>query len=152
MGMCYEDFTPGARFDTALRTLTAADIAGFATVSGDHHPLHTDPAAARRAGFPDVIAHGVLGLAVATGLAGRLGLTHGTLVALVGVTWRFLAPILPGDELSARLEVKSRRPTSRPDRGLVTLAVAMVNQRGETVQEGEWVELVLARGGASGAH
>lgn len=149
MGMFFEDFMPGARFETALRTLTAADIAGFAAVSGDHHPLHTDPGAARAAGFPDVIAHGVLGLAVATGLAGRLGLTHGTLIALVEVSWRFLKPIVPGDELSARLEVKACRPSRRAGRGLVTLAVSMVNQRGETVQQGEWVEMIRARGAGS---
>lgn len=149
MGLYYEDFRPGARYETAQRTVAAEDIGDFATVSGDHHPLHTDEAAARAAGFPGIIAHGVLGLAVATGLAGRLGLTHGTLVALAGLTWRFRAPVVAGDAVSAQLTVKECRPTSRPDRGLVTFAVAMVNQRGETVQDGEWVELILARGGAA---
>ena len=145
MGLYFEDFVPGARYESATRTLAAADIEGFAAVSGDHHPMHSDPATARAAGFPGVVAHGVLGLAVATGLAGRLGLTHGTLIALVGVTWRFKAPLLPGDTVTTQLVVRECRPTSRADRGLVTLAVALYNQRGELVQDGEWVELIRRR-------
>jgi acyl dehydratase len=146
MALYFEDFIPGARHDSASRTLTQADIEGYAAVSGDHHPMHSDPATARAAGFPGVIAHGVLGLAVATGLAGRLGLTHGTLVALVGLSWRFRAPLLPGDTVTASLLVKECRTTSHADRGLVTLAVTLRNQRGETVQDGEWVELIRRRG------
>jgi acyl dehydratase len=44
------------------------------------------------------------------------------------------------------LEVRDCRPTSRADRGLVTLAVTLTNQRGEVVQDGEWMELILRRG------
>jgi acyl dehydratase len=145
MGLYYEDFEVGREFLTGPRTVTAADIRAFADVSGDHNPIHLDPAAARAAGFDVPVAHGVFGLAAATGLANQLELTRGTLVALVGVSWKFKRPVADGDTLTVRLRVASRRGTDKPDRGLVTLAAQMTNQRKEIVQEGEFVELVRRR-------
>ena len=82
---------------TAGRLVTEADVRAFAELSGDRNPIHLDRAAARQAGFEGPIAHGALGLSVATGLANQLELTRGTLVALVGVSWRFRGPIYYGD-------------------------------------------------------
>jgi MaoC like domain len=39
----YEDIALGAEFETATHTVTEADIASFADVTRDHHPLHVDP-------------------------------------------------------------------------------------------------------------
>jgi acyl dehydratase len=91
------------------------------------------------------VAHGALGLAVATGLANQLGLTRGTLVALVGITWRFRAPIYYGDTVRLHLRVASRRASGNPARGVVTLAVELRTQRDEVAQEGEFVELVARK-------
>lgn len=145
MGLYFEELEEGRTFASGGRPVTEADVRAFAELSGDRNPIHLDAVAAGEAGFPGPVAHGVLGLAVATGLAGGLGLTRGTLVALVGVTWRFRAPILYGDTVSLHLRVANRRGTSRPDRGLVTLAVELRNQGGNVVQEGEWVELIRKR-------
>ena len=48
------------------RTVRRADLLRYAAASGDDNPIHQDPAAARAAGLPDVVAHGmfVLGLAM----------------------------------------------------------------------------------------
>lgn len=145
MGLYYEEWEEGRDFASPARRVTASEVRAFAELSGDRNPLHLDAEAARRAGFESPVAHGVLGLAIATGLASQLGLTRGTLVALVGMTWRFRAPILDGDEVTLHLRVASRRATSHPGRGLVTLAVELRNQDGVVVQEGEWVELLLKR-------
>jgi acyl dehydratase len=145
MGLYFEDFTPGWEFETAERTVTAADIAAFAELSGDHNPLHLDPEFARTTPFGTPIAHGALGLALATGLLSQTGLTRETLVALTGITWRFRAPIRPGDTIRVRLRVSEQRKLAAGDRGLVRLAVAVVNQVGEIVQEGEIVELIKRR-------
>jgi len=40
-----------------------ATLALFAGASGDHNPIHLDIDFARRAGMPDVFAHGMLGMA-----------------------------------------------------------------------------------------
>ena len=140
--MYYEDFVEGLTFATAERVVTEADVRAFAELSGDRNPIHLDPAAASAAGFDQPVAHGALGLAVATGLANQLGLTRGTLVALLGVTWRFRAPVHYGDAVRLHLRVAARRASGNPARGVVTLAVELRNQRGEVAQEGEFVELV----------
>jgi acyl dehydratase len=44
--------------------ITREALARYAEASGDRNPLHLDPAFARRAGFDDVIAHGMLGMAM----------------------------------------------------------------------------------------
>ena len=51
-----------------LPEVTRELLALYARASGDLNPLHLDPEAARRAGEPDVIAHGMLTM----GLVGRL--------------------------------------------------------------------------------
>lgn len=145
-GLDYEDLAPGRTFETAARTVTGADVQAFAELSGDRNPMHLDPAFSARTPFGRPVAHGMLGLAVATGLLSALGLTRGTLIALVGISWSFRLPVFYEDVVRVRLRVASRRPSSRADRGLVTFAAEMLNQHGEVVQEGELVELVKRRG------
>lgn len=143
--MYFEDFEDGREFVTGERRITEADVQAFAELSGDRNPIHLDPAAAVRAGFDGPVAHGALGLAVATGLANQLELTRGTLVALVGVSWRFRGPIRYGDLVRLHLRVSARRATGNPARGLVTLAAELRNHHGDVVQEGEFVELITRR-------
>jgi acyl dehydratase len=74
----------------------------YADVSGDHHRYHTDPAAARAAGFETVIAHGLCTLALAgTVLTERLCDHHAGRLASIGA--RFAAPLLPGQHATTRL-------------------------------------------------
>jgi acyl dehydratase len=145
MSLYYEDFEVGREFLSGSRLVTEQDLVTFADWSGDRNPIHRDPAAARAAGFEGVVAHGVLGLALATGLASQMELTRGSLIALAGITWRFTAPVYPGDQLTLRLRVASRRTTRKPGSGLVTLAAELRNQEGSVVQQGELVELIRCR-------
>ena len=145
MGLFWEDFEPGRSFTTGARTVTADDIEAFAALSGDHNAIHLDPAAARAAGFPAPIAHGALAIAVATGLVSRAELTRGTLLALLELHWRFLAPVCAGDTITVHLRVMDRRESRRADRGTIRLEADLVNQRGESVQRAELTELVLRR-------
>jgi len=145
MSLFYEDLEVGREFVSGSRVVREADLAGFAEWSGDRNPIHLDPAAARAAGCDTVVAHGVLGLALALGLASRMELTRGSLVALAGINWHFKAPVYPGDELVLHFRVASRRFSSRPGRGVVTLAAELHNQRDEVVQKGEFVEVVKLR-------
>ena len=144
----FEDFVVGARYETDSRMVSSSDIESFAAVSGDHNPLHLDETYARGTPFGGRIAHGVLGLAVATGLLNQLGLTRGTLLALAGLRWDFRAAIYPGDVLRADLVVVEARATRRNDAGLVRLAERLFNEHDVLVQEGELTILVRSRDAA----
>lgn len=143
----FEDFAEGTEFETGELTVDDAMVQGFADVSGDRNPLHLDEDYARQSAFGERVAHGVLGLAVATGLLNQSGLTRGTLVAFAGLSWRFRAPIRLDTTVRVRIRTASTRPTSRPDRGLVVLGASLVDADGAVLQEGELTMLVKRRGG-----
>lgn len=142
-----EDFRVGEETVTAARTVTEADVVAFAGLSGDYNPIHTDAEFAATTPFGRRIAHGVLGLAVITGLAARTGMLDGTALAFLGIEdWRFTGPIFPGDTVHVRMKVIEARPSSKPGSGVLRRRMELVNQRGEVVQSGTFVTLVKARG------
>jgi acyl dehydratase len=141
--MYWEDVAVDRTFETAARTVTEADIVNFAGVSGDFNPVHTDALFAADSLFGQRIAHGVLGLSVATGLLSRTALLGPTAVAFLGINnWRFETPILIGDTLRVRATVTGKRPTRAADRGILYEQLQLVNQHDTVVQSGEFVVLV----------
>lgn len=147
-GRYWDDLTAGQEFWTGGRTLTESDILAFAGFSGDMNPLHTDEEFARASSpFRTRIAHGPLIHDMYLGLLDRLGLVEGTALAFLELRWKFLAPVLVGDTVHARVAIAARREVKKPDRGLVTFAITLFNQRGEPVQEGEHVLMLARRAG-----
>lgn len=142
MGLRFEEFHEGRQFDCGVREIGDAEIRAFAELSGDANPLHLDDTYARNTPFGGRVAHGALGIAVATGLLAQSGITGGTLVALLGIDWRFVAPIRPGDRLRLTLRVAALRELPGRDRGVVKFVAELSNQRGELAQSGEIVELI----------
>ena len=65
----YDDLTVGEVFRSQARRVSRQDIQDFARLSGDHTALHTDDDYAATTPFGSIVAHGVLNLAIATGLA-----------------------------------------------------------------------------------
>jgi acyl dehydratase len=118
--------------DSARRTRTVSrrDIELFAEMTGDHNPLHFDEAAAARSRFGGIVVQG--------------GVTSGLLNALVAedlpgpgsvfleVSWRFLAPVRPGDVITAEAVVT----TVRDDKPVTTLRTSVVNQDDVVVLDG----------------
>src|ERR1700730_1774711 len=103
INLCYEDIELGMQFESAAHAVTPADIAAFADVTRDHHPLHLDAAYAKSRGFPAVIAHGLYGLSLMEGLKSELKLYQETSLASLG--WdnvRFERPAIEGDQLHVR--------------------------------------------------
>ncbi|CAN5200327.1 MaoC/PaaZ C-terminal domain-containing protein [soil metagenome] len=146
MNLHYEDVVPGTHFETAVHTVTPADIAGFASVTRDHHPLHLDADYARSQGFPAVIAHGLFGLSLMEGLKSELKLYQETSVASLG--WDevlFKVPIIAGDTLRVRFSFVEKRPTRTPGRGIVIEALELINQRDEVVTKARHSSLILNR-------
>jgi len=145
-GRHFDEFAPGETFTTAARTVTEGAVDLFAGLSGDFNPLHVDEEQARSGPMKGRVAHGMLVLALATGQANQLGIFEGTTLALLGMDRiRWTAPVRLGDTVHTELTVKELRASSKPDRGVVLFAVAVRNQRGETVCEAEWTTLMARR-------
>jgi len=141
-GMYFEEFEIGDKMASPGRTVTETDIVQFCGLSGDFNELHTNTEYAQRTIFGQRVVHGLLGLAIASGLAGRLGFMEGTAQAFMGLDWKFKRPIFIGDTISVRAIVKSKKQVRRLGGGVVVLDVAVMNQRDEAVQEGKWTVLI----------
>jgi acyl dehydratase len=125
--------------DTASRTrrVRAEDIELFTELTGDRNPLHYDAGAAERSRFGRIIVQG--------------GITSGLLNAVVAedlpgpgsvflhVDWSFKAPVAPGDEITAEVEVLE----AREDKPITKLRTTISNQEGTVVLDGTalvWTE------------
>ncbi|HYI57423.1 MAG TPA: MaoC/PaaZ C-terminal domain-containing protein [Microlunatus sp.] len=134
----FEDFRAGQTFVSQARTITESDIVTFAGWSWDTNPVHTDASSARHGRFGRPIAHGLLGLSVALGLASRIGVFESCSIALLGIDdWRFRRPIHIGDSVHCRVEILSTRLVSRGDAGILQRRFTLVNDQDEIVQDGE---------------
>ncbi|GAB3561512.1 MaoC/PaaZ C-terminal domain-containing protein [Amycolatopsis endophytica] len=144
-GLLYEDLSVGLSFRSPGRTITDADVIGFAGLTGDYSEVHTSDVYARASQFGRRIAHGMLGLAYAHGLMWpRTELLRGTAIAFLGIKdWRFVAPIFLGDTIFVNYSVADMRDSkSKPDQAIVTFDVEVVDQDGRVCQRGQKVELL----------
>lgn len=147
LGKYAEDFNAGDRMITPSRTITEADIAAFASLTGDFNPLHTDEEFAKTTMFGSRIAHGMMTLSYLVGLVSRLGVLDGTVVAFMGINdLRFKEPVRAGDTIHGEMAVKRTRLLSGRGTGIVTVEVAAVNQKGTTVLSAELTLLFKSRG------
>lgn len=142
-GLYFEELEVGRHLTTAGRTVSEADVMLFAGVSGDWNPLHVDAEAARTSMFGERVAHGLLVLSMASGLAMQRGFLEGTVEAFMGLDWKFTAPVRLGDTLHADVEIVQKKAAGPA--GIVVFGVSVLNQREETVQKGRWTVLVKAR-------
>jgi acyl dehydratase len=119
------------------RRVSARDIELFTELTGDRNPLHYDVERASRTRFGGIIVQG--------------GVTSGLLNAVVAedlpgpgsvflsTNWSFRAPVRPGDEITAEVEVLE----VRDDKPIVKLRTTIVSGDGTVVLDGHalvWVE------------
>ncbi len=141
-GQYFEEFEIGDVVESPGRTVTETDVVLFAGLSGDFNQLHTDAEFSRETLFGERIAHGLLGLSIASGLAARLGFVEGTAQAFTGLDWKFRAPIKIGDTIRGRFRGANKKGMSRLGGGFVFFDVEVLNQRDEVVQKGTWTLLL----------
>jgi acyl dehydratase len=137
----FDDLAVGESFTTGGRTVTEADIVNFAGLSGDYHSLHMDAEYAATTPLGRRIAHGMLVVAMTSGLVAKLPLMRfleRTTIGLAGVSCRFLKPVFIGDTIRVDLQVAEKVPGKKPDRGTVVMRRSVRNQHGELVIEGDW--------------
>jgi acyl dehydratase len=139
----FDDFSVGQKFVTKARTITEADIVNFAGLSWDHNQLHTDAEYAATTPFGKRIAHGLLGVIVHAGLSYEL--TEDSILALLELTWQFKAPVYIEDTIHVEQIVKNMRESAAGDRGILTFAKEVINQKKEVVQTGTTTILLAKR-------
>jgi acyl dehydratase len=144
----FEDVPLNRPFVTTGRTVTEADVLGFAGLSGDFNSLHVDAHYAATTPFGGRIAHGLLVLAIASGMTTRLPVLLGlnrSLLGMTEVTCRWPAPTRIGDSVRVELTFIDKSLTRSGTRGLVTERRRVFNQDSTVVLESEWKLLVAAR-------
>lgn len=118
------------------KKITDADIHAFAELTGDHNPVHLDDDFARGTRFKRRIAHGMLSASLISALlANKL---PGRGAVYLSQTLKFVAPVFPGDTVTARATVTNIR-AGKP---IVTLETICLNQNDETLIKGEAVVLL----------
>jgi acyl dehydratase len=143
-GLYFEDFFVGQKVVTVGRTLSESDIFTFAGLTGDFNEIHTNAAFASKTQFGQRIAHGLLGLSIATGLIMRTGFLEGTVLAFREINeWKFVKPFYIGDTVSAELNITETKALPRIGGGSITAAIVVKNQGDDICQRGSLNLLVL---------
>jgi acyl dehydratase len=145
-GLFFEEFEVGHSITSVGRTVTEADVVAFAALSGDWNAIHTDAHVAQQGVFGQRVAHGLLCMSIASGLATRLGFLEETALAFREIgNWKFSLPVFFGDTIRVRATVIETKPMRRLGGGLVTLKVEILNQDDKVVQRGNWGVLVKSQ-------
>ncbi len=138
IGLYFEEFEIDDSAESVGRTITEADIVNFASLSGDWNRIHTDAEYSKQQPFGQRIAHGLLVLSIASGLAMRMGFMEETIQAFMGLEWQFRRPVRIGDTVRLRMTVQEKKQMRRLDGGIVTLKMEVLNQQDEVCQRGAW--------------
>jgi len=145
-GFYFEEFEIGQEIVTVGRTITESDVVGFAGISGDFNQIHTDAVYSETSAFGQRVAHGLLVLSIANGLAVRTGFIEGTVMAFREISsWKFVKPVYFGDTIYAELKIVDLKAMRRIGGGSVTIDVNVKNQKDEVVMKGTWAALVLSQ-------
>src|SRR5436853_4119173 len=98
----FEDLSIGMR-ETLMKTVMNEDVIGFATLSGDHNPIHLSDHFAKKTRFGGRIAHGLYTASLISAVLGmRL---PGPGAVYLSQTLNFRAPVKIGDVVTILVEV-----------------------------------------------
>ncbi|MFW0790560.1 MaoC family dehydratase [Gordonia sp. CPCC 205333] len=109
---------------TAEEIVDTERVRRYGVVGGDSNAIHTDPEAAKAAGLPAPVAHGMLTAGIALGHATRWASENG--LRLTGYDTRFVAPVYVTPDIPARLQLSAKR--TKADR--LDISVAVVTDDG----------------------
>jgi acyl dehydratase len=144
MHLFFDDVEVGQEWTSLGRTITESDIVGFAGLSGDFNPIHIDHAFAATTPFRRPIAHGLLILSAASGLA-LFAPPMRTIAFLSLREWNFREPVFVGDTIHVRTRVLEKKERARGRRGEVLWCRQVLNQDNKVVMEGNSLTLVEGR-------
>jgi acyl dehydratase len=131
---------------TATHLVTAEDIKRFAG-EWDPMPFHLDEEVAKLTPMGKLFASGAHNIAISIKLSHTM--MERPVAAIAGLGWqdvRFPVPVFAGDVLHLRTEIVDKRESqSRPDRGIVTTLITLLNQDEVVVTEYKILTMVLKK-------
>ena len=136
----YEDLEVGQSWRSPRRTVTEADVIGFANATGDFNPLHVDYDYASKSHYRQPIAHGLLGLSWVAGLGSYFPNVN-TMAFTAVRDWEFVRPLYFGDTVHVETECVHKEISGRRT-GKVRWHRKLVNQNLDIVQQGTFETLV----------
>jgi 3-hydroxybutyryl-CoA dehydratase len=140
----FEDFEPGKRYPTRVRTITDADHDAFCRLVDYRVPIFLDDAAARAKGLPGRICPSHLIMSFTTAMTGDL--FADSIIALRAIEKvEFLEMVRPGDTIRTEVEVVEKRASKQADRGVVVFRDHVYNQHGTEVFRNDKIALVRRR-------
>jgi acyl dehydratase len=129
----------------AVYAVCREKVREYAQATGETNPLHLDPEAARAAGYADVVAPPMFaavycGPAIGPALLDpEVGLDFARMVhGAQEFTWH--APVVAGDEITTEAQLEDK--AERGGLEFFTFRTVSTNERGETVCEGRWTNIV----------
>jgi acyl dehydratase len=133
----FEDWKVGDTIETMGRTIGEAEISQFVSLGGFFEELFVSDEYVKKSSIvPKRFAPGAMTFSFAEGLIILTGCIHGVGLALLSVDgMTFKQPLFPGDTMRVRVTVTETRSTKRNDRGIVTFAHSVLNQKDEAVME-----------------
>jgi acyl dehydratase len=135
----FEDLKVGDGCETPGRTITAADVLGFAAISGDQESLDFTTG---ESGLPPRVPD-LLVMAITSGLGFRAPAELPQVLAFMVMDLHPVRPVRVGDTIHCRIRVAAMRPMK--DAGVVVEKREMLNQHGDVVQQAEYKIMVARR-------
>jgi acyl dehydratase len=135
----------GKRYDPLVYAVGREKIREYALAVGETEPLHLDVAAARRAGYADVVAPPMFAVVYSGPAMGpalfdpEVGLDF-SLMVHGGQEFKWGPLVVAGDEISTTVSVVSIE--ERAGKGFYVFESASINQDGDTVAVGTWTNIV----------
>jgi acyl dehydratase len=132
----WEDFSIGEKIRTWSITVTESHLVNWAGLTMDFYPLHMNKEWAKNTHFERRVAHGPLTFALSIGLLGSTGFLGDSVLGWLGLeNMKIPAPVFIGDTITVEVEVKEKRETSKPEKGVTLMTYTILNQDGVKVME-----------------
>ena len=120
VGIKYSDVEVGFELPKVIHNYQRQDLVKYANASGDHNKIHLDEKFAKEVGLPDIIAHGMLTMGVASRVVTNW---VKDISAIKSFSVRFSAPVVvPNDGIGTNVEFSGRIEEKMSDK-LVKIAI-----------------------------
>ena len=99
----------------------------------------------KRSVFRKRIAHGALGVVIATGMSNLMGIFEGTTIAFLEFTAKYMAPLCIGDTVHLEMIPTEIIPGKKPGRGILKIDAKLINKEGTLILYSPWTIMMKSK-------